>query len=202
MIRAGILLLAATLAVAGCSKPAADQAPANDTASAAEPSGPNLAGGSWDGVFTDPGVALDRFGRIGLRPGAYEKRGSVWRSEAAPTPMSDPQGKHPVVAHFTASGAADRLETIEYRLVEPASANDQLARDSFDKWLAQSLQQLGVSGGDSALAAIHGTRRATGQLKGGADYAVTRTTTPKERLLAVTFTRSAPTSGQTNQGKM
>ncbi|MBW6528860.1 hypothetical protein KZ813_18630 [Sphingomonas sp. RHCKR7] len=202
MSRAGTLLLAATLAVAGCSRPAADQAPANDTAAVTEPSGPNLAGGSWDGVFTDPGVALDRFGRIGLRPGAYEKRGSVWRSEAAPTPMSDPQGKHPVMAYFTASGAADRLDRIEYRLAEPTAANDQLARDSFDKWVAQSLQQLGVAGGESAVAAIHGTKRAAGQLKGGADYAVTRTTTPKERLLAVTFTRSAPTSGQTNQGKM
>lgn len=207
MIRSACLLLLVAAASAGCSRPVADEgannAVAAENATAEEAfHSPNLAGGSWNGVFTDPKVALDLFGRIGLRPGPYERQGDGWRSVATPTSMSDPSGAAPVVAHFTASGTERRIERIEYRLVEPTAANDQLARDAFDRWVSQSLVQLGVSGGDTVLAAIHGTRRAKGQLKDGADFAVIRTTNPKERLLTVTFTRSAPTSGHTNQGKM
>ena len=68
-MKAGILLAAATLALAGCSG-----APAgNDTAEAAYNNSfvsPNLAGGTWQGVFDDPASSIDHFARIGLRPGA------------------------------------------------------------------------------------------------------------------------------------
>lgn len=205
MIRRG-LLLAACLAAAGAAGACARQGDGNSTAPAPTPSpspsytSPNLSGGSWEGVFADPKRVLPILGRLGLRPGPYEKKGDGWRSDAPPTPLTDPSAPDVVTAQFAATGGADRIDTIAFNLVEPAMSNDQRARDAFDKWIRQVLGDLGVTGADSAVAAIHGDKRMAGQLKGGADYRVTRTTTPKERRVAVTFTRSAAMAGQTNQG--
>ena len=191
MIRSGILL--AALAAAGCSgTPAGDEtvlanAVGNDTFVS-----PNLAGGSWDGVWKDPAKSIENFRSIGLRPGPYEKKGDVWRSDAQPTPLTDPSSPDPVMAYFTATGEEKTIDTVAFTLVEPQMSNDQQARDAFDEWVAQALNQLGVTGADTAVKAIHGQKRLEGQLKGGADYKVTRATDGKERRLAVTFTRAAP----------
>ncbi len=191
MIRSSILL--AALAVAGCSgAPAGDQTAlanviGNDTFVS-----PNLAGGSWEGVWKDPQASIENFSRIGLRPGPYEKKGDVWRSDAQPTPLTDPSGDHVVTAYFTASGDEESLDKVEFTLVEPQLSNDQQARDQFEKWVTQALTQLGVTGGDTVVKAIHGEKRMGGKLKGGADYKVTRETNAKERRLAVTFTRATP----------
>jgi hypothetical protein len=208
-VRQGAVLLA--LAAAACGQQSAGnaQAPANDVA-AATPSptpsaswtGPQLAGGSWDGLFAEPKAVLDIFARVGLRPGAYEKAGDRWRSVAIPTPMNDAFGPAPVMATFVASGDAKRIDRLEYGLIEPMRANDQQARDAFDKWLAGSLAQFGVTGGEAAVGAIHGTRAFIGHLRDGADYKVVRTTTDKDRRVTVIFTRSAPQPGQTNQGSI
>ena len=196
MIKLGILLSAA-LVVAGCSG-----APVGNDTLASNAAGneggndsyvsPNLAGGTWNGVFGDPKTSIDNFSRIGLRPGPYQKKGAEWRSEAVPTAMSDPSGPHPVMAFFTAIGDEQTLNKIEFALVEPQMSNNQQARDQFDRWLKQALTQLGVSGGDTVIGSIHGEKRLTGKLKTGADYTVARTTTPKERRLVVTFTRAEP----------
>ncbi|WBH16136.1 hypothetical protein [Sphingomonas radiodurans] len=197
MIRTSIMLSAA-LAVAGCSgEPAANEQAAAPQTSQTFAS-PNLAGGSWSGVFSDPKTSIDKFGRIGLRPGPYEKKGGEWRSEAVPTALTDPSATNPVMAHFTASGDEKALNKVEFRLVEPQMANDQQARDQFDAWMKQALSQLGVTGGDTAVKAIHGEKPLVGKLKAGADYAVVRTTTPTERRLTVTFTEAAPISGATD----
>jgi hypothetical protein len=192
-MKAGVLLSAA-LVVAGCSPTPVgnDSAVVNETIGNHGFVSPNLAGGTWNGVFGDPKVSIDHFSRIGLRPGPYEKKGGEWRSEAVPTAMSDPSGPHPVMAYFTATGDERTLNKIEFALVEPQMSNDQQARDQFDTWLKQALTQLGVSGGDTAVGAIHGEKRLSGKLKTGADYAVARPTTAKERRLVVTFTRAAP----------
>ena len=201
--------LSAALALAACSQQGAGgnettQAVTNAPAPEASPTwkSPNLAGGSWNGVFAEPAKVLEILGRIGLRPGPYEKVGGQWRSVATPTPLTDPSGPHPVVATFVASGDANRLDRIEYALHEPTLSSDQQARDQFDRWVKQSLEQLGVTGGETVVKAIHGTNARFGSLKGGADFKVERTTTPEERRLTVTFTRSAPTPGQTNQGSI
>lgn len=197
MIRASILLLAAC-AAAGCSGAPGgnDQAAAvaDDAVAAANSSfvSPNLAGGSWAGVFADPQSSIDHFNRIGLRVGPYEKMGDSWRAEAVPTAMTDPSAPNLVQALFTAAGSENALQRVTFTLVEPIAANDQQARDQFDAWMTQALSQLGVPGGDTAVAAIHGQKRMTGALKGGAEYAVTRGTTPTERHVAVTFSRAAP----------
>lgn len=197
MIRAGILLLAA-LAAAGCStEPAANEQAAAPVANESYVS-PNLAGGSWSGVFADPKSALDKFGSIGLRPGPYEKKGAAWRSDAVPTAMTDPSSPSPVVAYFTASGDQKALKEIAFTLVEPQMSNEQQARDQFDAWMKQALAQLGVSGGDTAVKAIHGEKPLAGKLKDGADYAVVRTTTPKERRLAVTFSNASAKANGTD----
>jgi hypothetical protein len=212
VIRRALSGLAIAITAAGCSPSGAgDDARANAVAgNAVAPAptasatwdGPKLAGGSWAGVFTTPATAIDLFGRIGLRPGAYRQAGTTWESRAVPTPLTDPSARDVVVADFVASGTRARIDTLAFTLHEPAASNDQQARDQFEQWIAQALAQLGVTGGDTVTKAIHGQKPLSGQLKGGADYRVTRTTTPKERLTAVTFTRSASISGQTNQGSM
>ena len=190
-MKSGILLAAATLALAGCSG-----APAGtDTAEAAYNNSfvsPNLAGGTWQGVFDDPASSIDHFARIGLRPGAYEKVGGEWRSEAVPTAMTDPSAPNRVMAMFVAAGGEKKLSRVTFTLVEPLASNDQQARDQFDKWMSQALTQLGVAGGDQAVKAIHGEASATGKVPGGARYAVDREPTDKDRLLAVTFTPGDP----------
>ncbi len=188
MTNKGILLGALAL-VAGCSGvPAAnEQAVANEVIANDTYVSPNLAG-SWDKLFGEPKASIDSFSRIGLRPGPYEKKGGEWRSDATPTPLTDPAGKDVVVANFAASGTETAITKVEFSLTEPQMSNDQQARDAFDKWVSQALSQLGVTGGDTAVKAIHGDKRMTGSLKGGADYVVARTTTAKERLLTVTFT--------------
>lgn len=196
MIRHAIFLSAA-LTMAGCSgAPVANEQAA--TAPEAKPSytGANLAGGSWEGVWGDAARSIDHFGRIGLRPGAYQQTAGGWRSEATPTALADPSGPAPVMAYFVASGDAKTLDKVAFTLVEPAMSNDQQARDQFEQWMKRALTELGVTGGDTAAKAIHGEKRLTGKLKGGADYAVTRETNAKERRLAVTFTRAAPISGE------
>lgn len=192
------ILLAGALAVAGCSGTPAG----NETAIANALDGnvtdgdsfvsPNLADGSWEGVWKDPAKSIENFSRIGLRPGPYEKKGEVWRSDAEPTPLTDPSGDHVVTAYFAASGDEELLDKVAFTLVEPQLSNDQQARDQFEKWVTQALTQLGVTGGDTVVKAIHGEKRMEGKLKGGADYAVTRETNAKERRLTVTFTRAAP----------
>ena len=192
MIRLSILL-AAVLAAAGCSG-----APADEEAAVVNQAGndtyvsPNLAGGSWAGVWNDPRQTIDHFSRIGLRPGAYEKKGEVWRSDAQPTPMTDPSVPNPVMAYFTATGDEKMIESVSFTLVEPQMSNDQQARDQFERWMSQALNQLGVTGGESVVKAIHGEKRTRGKLKGAADYAVTRETDARERRLIVTFSRAAP----------
>lgn len=199
MIRTGILLLAAC-AAAGCSGAPGgnDQTSAN----AAEPANgsfvsANLAGGSWNGVFADPQTSIDLFNRIGLRVGPYEKTGDGWQAEATPTAMTDPSAPNPAQALFTAAGSDEALQRVTFTLVEPLASDDQQARDQFDAWIKQALSQLGVSGGDVAVAAIHGQKPATGALNDGAHYAVTRETTPTARRVAVTFSRAAPISNGT-----
>ena len=198
MIHAGVIpsgmVLAAALALAGCSGTPAG----NDAAVANEADGndtfvsPNLAGGSWEGVWKDPQQSVEHFGRIGLRPGPYEKKGDVWRSDAQPTALTDPSSANPVMAYFAAEGDEQTLAKLVFTLVEPQLSNDQQARDQFEKWVTQALTQLGVTGGDTVVKAIHGEKRMEGKLKDGADYAVARETNAKERRLMVTFTRAAP----------
>ncbi|QNE30842.1 hypothetical protein F1C10_01895 [Sphingomonas sp. NBWT7] len=193
MIRAGILLSAA-LAAAGCSgAPGAGEQAATDKAAGKTAFvSPNLAGGTWSGVFANPQKSIDNFSRIGLRPGPYEQKGDEWRSDALPTALTDPSAPDPVMAHFSAAGDKGSLERVAFVLVEPARSNDQQARDQFDAWMKQALAQLGVTGGDTAIEAIHGRKRPTGSLKAGANYAVQRETTPRERRLTVTFSRAKP----------
>ena len=184
-------VLLGTLALASCSAdPATNEQVATPVTNQTYAS-PNLAGGSWSGVFAEPKAAIDKFSRIGLRPGPYEKKGAEWRSEAVPTAMTDPSSPNAVVAQFTATGGEQVLSKIAFTLVEPQMSNDQQARDQFDGWMKQALSQLGVTGGDTAVKAIHGEKPLIGKLKGGADYAIVRTTTPKERRLAVTFSNAA-----------
>ncbi len=189
MIRFGTLLAALAL-VAGCSgAPASNEAAiANEAMGNETYVSPNLAGGSWDGVFGDAKASIDHFGRIGLRPGPYEKKGAEWRSDATPTALTDPSGKNVVMANFAATGTETALTKVEFSLTEPQMSNDQQARDAFERWVSQALGQLGVTGGDTAVKAIHGQKAMQGSLKGGANYTVKRATTPTERLLTVTFT--------------
>lgn len=184
------MLLSAAFVVTGCSgtPEANQQAAANDVIANESYVSPNLAGGSWNGVFADPAKSIDNFARIGLRPGPYTRKGAEWRSDALPTALTDPSGPHPVMANFVASGDEKALAKIEFSLTEPQLSNDQQARDAFDRWISQALGQLGVTGGDTAVKAIHGEARAAGSLKGGANYAVTRTTDSKARRVVVTFT--------------
>ena len=192
-MKAGILLAAATLALAGCSgTPVGNETASVDAVGNGSFVSPNLAGGPWQGVFDDPATSIDHFARIGLRPGAYEKVGSEWQSKAVPTAMTDPSAPDPVMATFVAAGDEKKLSRITFTLVEPLQSSDQQARDQFDKWMGQALTQLGVAGGDEAVKAIHGVARPEGKVPGGARYAVNRKTTDKDRLLAVTFTPGNP----------
>jgi hypothetical protein len=193
VIRWGILVLAALAAVGCTGAPGANDFAANEQAPArGSYVSPNLAGGTWSGVFANPAKSIDNFSRIGLRPGPYEKVGDEWRSEATPTALTDPSFPQPVMARFTAVGDEDTLDRISFMMIEPASSNDQQARDQFDAWMKQALSQLGVTGGDTAVQAIHGRKPLKGSLKAGADYDVTRDTTATERRLAVTFSRARP----------
>ena len=196
MIRTGILLLAAC-AAAGCGgAPGGNDQAAEAGNALAEANSSfasaNLAGGSWDGVFADPQASIDKFNRLGLRVGPYAQKGDVWRADAVPVAMTDPSAPNTVQALFTATGSEAALDRVTFTLVEPLAANDQQARDQFEAWMKQALSQLGVTGGDTAVAAIHGQKRLAGSLKGGADYAVTRETTPTDRRVAVTFSRPTP----------
>lgn len=208
---AGLLFMAA-LAAAGCSEtgdavPGAGASPTPSPSPSPTYVGANLASGSWDKVWGDPAAMLTYLGRLGLRPGPYEQHGDRWRSEAEPTTLTDPSMPDVVKAYLTVSGTKDRLDTLVFRLVEPQMSNDQKARDAFDQWVKQPLDQLGVTGGDTVVQAIHGDKAARGLLRvtagsdrPGARYHVTRETTQKERRLTVTFTRADATAEQLNEG--
>lgn len=188
-MRTAAVLVAVSLALAGCGKPGTD-ATTNTSAAPAKPGKlPPVIEGGWATVFGDAKASLDLFARLGLRPGPYEAKDGRFVSTAVPTPLSDPSQKPAAVANFTASGDAKTLDTVEFAF--DSVGNDQTnAKSAFETWVGQAMSRLGVAGADIVLPAIQKETPVSGDVE-GAHVAVTKTEIEGGFRLVVTFTSPA-----------
>jgi hypothetical protein len=186
-----IVALACLVALAGCGKPAPEQAPKH---ASVKPLTPVIRGG-WATVFGDARGSLDLLGRLGFRPRPYEEKGGNYVSVATPTPMSDPSAKPANIANFTATGDAKTLNSIAFSL-DLVGGDETSAKTQFERWIAQAMSQLGVPGERQVAAAIKNEAPVAGDVA-GASYAVTRTPIDGGRRLVVTFSRPKGAAGST-----
>jgi hypothetical protein len=186
-----IAAFAALLALVGCGKPAPEHAARQQSV---KPLPPVIKGG-WATVFGDASGSLDLLGRLGFRPGPYERKSANYVSVATPTPMSDPSAKPVNVANLTATGDAEKLDSLAFSL-DLVGGDEKSAKSQFERWIAQAMSQLGVPGESQVIAAIKKETPAAGDVS-GASYAITRTPIDGGRRLMVTFSRPKGDAGST-----
>ncbi|MDJ0276526.1 hypothetical protein QLH51_06935 [Sphingomonas sp. 2R-10] len=191
MIRAAVLLaLVATLA--GCGQPAADKAADKPRATPT----PFVTGG-WATVLGDAPRTIELLNGMGFRLSAYTPKGGAFVATAQPTPMGDPSVKPVNTANLTATGDAQRIGELRFTLDIVNLDSSPFAKDQFIRWVNRPLASMALPGQDVVEKAIRTESPASGTLP-GADYKITREPIDGGRRLVVTFTRPAPSAGDSH----
>lgn len=202
-MRVPVLLGIAALLVA-CSD---GQEQANNAAAAIpapEPTPTAIYQGGWSDVFAAGPKGVDAFGRMGFRPGPYERSGDGYRSTGIRSILVDTTAPKPNASMIDIDGGEDRLGRVAFvlELSDPATA--ETAKQRFAASLEDALRGLGVAGGKEIQQPILTETPAAGTVTGAA-WKVERTPLPgaQARKLVVTFTAPAASAPDTRktQGK-
>lgn len=189
MRRAALLLLTATIVLAGC-----NAQPGGSNAAAPEEAAVKRAG-SLAGAFTDPAATIVKLNQFGYRLGEYKNGANGFTATGEPVFLSQSDAKNPNRGTVEVAGKdADAIDSITFTLAVTDEANAETATKRLDDNVRSFLFQFGVTPDEKLFGHEKG---ASGSVE-GADVAYRIDRSPTPRRITVTFQRQiAPAPAET-----
>ncbi|MFN4096136.1 MAG: hypothetical protein ACK4GG_05165 [Sphingomonas sp.] len=189
-MRAAILLLCATAALAGCNQQPAEPTLAQNEAAAREAAA-DLKG--WDRMFGFPTETIGRLNQYGYRIGSYAAAGDGFAAKGAAITLSQSDAKNPNTGTVTVTGpTAEAIESIAFTLSLTDDANAETAKKRLTDIVRAFLFQYGIDD-KKALDAIAKEQAFDGTI-GTAPTTVAIAKGDAARTLTVTFRRPSATA--------
>lgn len=181
-----LLLLAATIALAGCNQQPAEQPTLAQNEAAAREAAADLKG--WDRVFGFPTETIGRLNQYGYRLAPYAAAEAGFAAKGAAITLSQSDAKSPNTGTVTVTGPdADTIDTIAFALALTDAANAETAKKRLTDIVRAFLFQYRIDD-KKALDAIAREKTFDGMI-GTAPTTVAIAKTGTARTLTVTFRR-------------
>lgn len=152
----------------------------------------------WSELWGSPAATVkEHLNRLGYRfvDDYKAAEGGLYRSEAVPTPFSDPAMPDPNTAHYAIEGSKDRVERLVYRLDILTPADAATARARLASFIHEGFWALGVPGDTAVAEPLKAGKAGAGQVE-GADWTVELAPVPGgkpgQSRITVTFSRPDP----------
>ncbi len=189
-MRAALLLLCATAALAGCNQQPAEPTLAQNEAAAREAAA-DLKG--WDRMFGFPTETIGRLNQYGYRIGGYAAAGDGFAAKGADITLSQSDAKTPNTGTVAVTGpTVEAIDSIAFTLSLTDDANAETAKKRLTDIIRAFLFQYGIKDG-GALDAIAKEADADGKI-GDAPVAIALAKGDAARTLTVTFRRPSATA--------
>ncbi len=190
-MRALPLLLAATIALAGCNQQPAEQPTLAENEAAAREAASDLKG--WDRVFGFPTETIGRLNQYGYRLAPYAAAQTGFAAKGAAITLSQSDAKTPNTGTVTVTGPdAEAIDTITFALSLTDDANAETAKKRLTDIVRAFLFQYGIKD-EGALDAIAKEADADGTI-GTTPVAIALAKGDAARTLTVTFRRPSATA--------
>ncbi|WP_066657869.1 MULTISPECIES: hypothetical protein [unclassified Sphingomonas] len=186
-----LLLLAATVALAGCNQQPAEQPTLAQNEAAAREAAADLKG--WDRVFGFPTETIGRLNQYGYRLAPYSAAQTGFAAKGAAITLSQSDAKSPNTGTVTVAGPdAETIDTIAFALSLTDEANAETAKKRLTDIVRAFLFQYRIDD-KKALDAITREKTFDGTI-GTTPTAIAIARTGGVRTLTVTFRRPSATA--------
>ncbi|MCA1200046.1 hypothetical protein K9B35_18935 [Sphingomonas sp. R647] len=190
-MRAAILLLCATAALAGCNQQPAEQPTLAQNEAAAREAAADLKG--WDRMFGFPTETIGRLNQYGYRIGGYAAAGDGFAAKGVDITLSQSDAKTPNTGTVAVTGpTVEAIDSVAFTLSLTDDANAETAKKRLTDIVRAFLFQYGIKD-DGALDAIAKEADADGKI-GDAPVAIALAKGDAARTLTVTFRRPSATA--------
>lgn len=186
-----LLLLAATVTLAGCNQQPAEQPTLAQNEAAAREAAADLKG--WDRMFGFPTETIGRLNQYGYRLAPYAPAQTGYAAKGAAITLSQSDAKSPNTGTVTVTGPdADTIDTIAFALALTDAANAETAKKRLTEIVRAFLFQYRIDD-KKALDAISREKTFDGKI-GATPVAIAIAKTGAARTLTVTFRRPSATA--------